>query len=161
MILICSDSEMLRFVTVWTDKGILSDRLNGIRNTDISNPFFLPPLISNPDISIPDRWAPGQLRLILISNSQLRTILIISSQVRMILIIDSQLRMVLNKVLLRVILILNSLLQMILNKGFSTGFPQVFHRPNHYQNTITRIFKNFWTFPQNPVTHGEFPQTTL
>jgi hypothetical protein len=140
MILIISDSEMLRIVTMWTDKGSLSDRLNGIRNTDISSRFFLPPLISNPYISIPDRWAPGQLRTILSLNSQLRTILssqlrVIlnsNSQVRMIFIIGALLQTILNKALLRVILILNSLLQMILNKGFSTGFPQAGSLSKHY-----------------------------
>jgi len=75
MILIISDSEMLRNVTVWTDKGSLSDRLRGIRDTDISSPFFLPPLISNTDISIPDRWAKALLRVILILNSLLQMIL--------------------------------------------------------------------------------------
>jgi hypothetical protein len=141
--------------------------------------FFLPPLISNPYISIPDRWAPGQLRLILIISSQVRLILILNSQlrtilnsqlrvilnsnsqVRMIFIISALLQMILNKALLRAIRIRIGLLQMILNKGFSTGFPQVFHRPDHYQNTITRIFKNFGAFLEKPVTHGEFPQTTL
>ncbi len=78
MILIISDSEMLRYVTDPTHQPSLSPRLWSIRRPDISRPYrlplFLPPMISNTDISIPyDRHR--QLRMILNSKSQLRMIL--------------------------------------------------------------------------------------